>query len=365
MDSSQQHYNMSQEEEGLLRVNQINGGIVLPMVIKTAIELDLFEIMAKNPGRRFSCFDLASSLPKQTHETPVLIERILRFLASHSVLTSTVVKDENGDSKTMYGMTVVSNYYVRRQDGTSHASVLLLVYDKVLVDCWYHLKDAIVEGGTPFDKAHGMNAFEYPAKDNRFNKVFNKCMYDNTRIVMKMILEKYNGFEGVKELIDVGGGLGANLELIVSKYPHIKGINFDLPHVIKDAPPYQGVEHVGGDMFQSVPKGDVIFMKWILHDWGDSYCIKLLKNCWEALPENGKVVVVDAIIPDPESDISSIDEVSKTAFGSDIIMLIANPGGKERTAKEFDVLAKEAGFTSMEIVCGVSTFWIIEFYKNM
>lgn len=135
MDSSQQDYNMS-EEEGLLRVNQINGGLVLPMVIKTAIELDLFEIMAKNPGRRFSCFDLASSLPKQTQQTPVLIERILRFLASHSVLTSTVVKDEHGDSTTMYGMTVVSNYYVRRQDGTSHASTLLLVYDKVLVDCW-------------------------------------------------------------------------------------------------------------------------------------------------------------------------------------------------------------------------------------
>ena len=108
--------------------------------------------------------------------------------------------------------------------------------------CRYHLKDAVVEGGVPFDKAHGVNAFEYPAKDNRFNKVFNKCMYDETRIVMKMILEKYKGFEGVKELTDVGGGLGANLELIVSMYPDIKGINFDLPHVIKDAPPYPGIQ---------------------------------------------------------------------------------------------------------------------------
>ncbi|KAH0664792.1 hypothetical protein KY285_025998 [Solanum tuberosum] len=48
---------------------------------------------------------------------------------------------------------------------------------------------------------------------------------------------------------------------IVSKYPHIKGVTFDLPHVIKDAPVYPGVEHVAGDMFQSVPQGDVIFMK--------------------------------------------------------------------------------------------------------
>ncbi|KAI3806146.1 hypothetical protein L1987_22039 [Smallanthus sonchifolius] len=346
-------------------MNQINGAIGLPMVIKTAIELDLFEIMAKTPARHFSCFDLASSLPRQTDETPMLLERILRFLASYSVLTSTVVKDEHGDSKKVYGMTALSNNYVRKQDGTSHASTLLLIYDKVLIDCWYHLKDAVVDGGIPFNKAHGVNAFEYHAKDNRFNEVFNKCMYDNTRIVMKMILEKYKGFEGVKELVDVGGGLGANLELIVSKYPNIKGINFDLPHVIKDAPPYPGVEHVGGDMFQSVPKGDVIFMKWILHDWGDSYCIKVLKNCWAALPERGKVVVVEVILPDHESDISCSDEVSKNAIGSDMIMLIANPGGKERTAKEYNVLAKEAGFTSMGIVCGVSTFWIMEFYKNV
>ncbi|KAK9069358.1 hypothetical protein SSX86_011261 [Deinandra increscens subsp. villosa] len=365
MGSSQEDYKMSEEEEGLLRVNQIISGIVLPMVIKTVVELDLFEVMAKTPGGHFSCFDLASSLPKQNQETPALIERLFRFLASHSILTSTIVKDENGESKTLYGLTSVSKNYVRNQDGTSHASSLLLIYDKVALDCWYHLKDAVIEGGTPFDKAHGMNAFEYPAKDNRFNEVFNKRMYDNTRIVMKMILEKYKGFEGVKQLIDVGGGLGANLELIVSKYPNIKGINFDLPHVIENAPPNQGVEHVRGDMFQSVPKGDVIFMKWILHDWGDSYCIKLLKNCWAALPECGKVVVAEQIIPDPESAISYSDELSKSALGSDLLMLIANPGGKERTLKEFNVLAKEAGFTSAKIICRVSPFWIMEFYKDI
>lgn len=366
MDSLEEDYNMSTEEEGLLRVMQINGGIVLPMVIKTAIELDLFEIMAKTPNGQFSSFDLASSLPSQNPDTPALLERILRFLASQSILTSTLVTDETGNSKKLYGMTPLSNNYVRSQDGTSHASTVLLICDKILVDCWYHLKDAVVEGGIPFNKAHGVNAFEYHAMDNRYNQVFNKSMYDNTTIVMKMILGKYKGFEGVKELVDVGGGLGANLEIIVSNYPNIKGINFDLPHVIKDAPSSLGVEHVGGDMFESVPKGDVIFMKWILHDWGDSYCNKLLKNCWAALPESGKVVVVEAIIPDTENHPSdtTANDVSKAAIGGDMIMLIANPGGKERTIKEYNTLAKEAGFTSLKIVCRVSMFSIMEFYKN-
>ncbi|KAF5784783.1 putative (Iso)eugenol O-methyltransferase [Helianthus annuus] len=129
-------YKMTEEEEGLLRVNQINGGIVLPIVIKTAIELDLFEIMAKTPVGNFSSLDLASSLPRQTQETPVLIERILRFLAGHSVVTSTVVKDEHRDSRNLYGMTAVSKNYVQRQDRTSHASSLLFINDKLLVNCW-------------------------------------------------------------------------------------------------------------------------------------------------------------------------------------------------------------------------------------
>ncbi|XP_076937527.1 O-methyltransferase 16-like [Bidens hawaiensis] len=118
-------------------------------------------------------------------------------------------------------------------------------------------------------------------------------------------------------------------------------------------------------MFQSVSKGDVIFMKWILHEWGDNYCTKVLKNCWAELPDGGKVVVVESIIPDPESDISCSDGVSKTTFDADMIMLLANPGGKERTAKEYNILAKEAGYTYVEFVCKVSTIWIMEFYKNV
>ncbi|KEH20125.1 caffeic acid O-methyltransferase [Medicago truncatula] len=108
---------------------------------------------------------------------------------------------------------------------------------------------------------HGTHAFHYPSLDSRFNKVFNTAMINHTKIVMNKVLESYNGFEGIKRLVDVGGGLGVNIHLITSKYPNIHGINFDLPHVIQHVPSYLGVEHVGGDMFESVPKGDVILMK--------------------------------------------------------------------------------------------------------
>ena len=66
-------------------------------------------------------------------------------------------------------------------------------------------------------------------------------MINTSNSVMKKVVESYKGFEGIKRLVDVGGGLGININLITSKYPHIHGINFDLPHVIQDAPSYPGI----------------------------------------------------------------------------------------------------------------------------
>ncbi|KAL2893425.1 Tricetin 3' 4' 5'-O-trimethyltransferase, partial [Bienertia sinuspersici] len=158
------------------------------------------------------------------------------------------------------------------------------------------LKYAVL-GGTPFNMVHGMNAFEYPSVDTRFNEVFTKAMARSV-IFVRNIFNKYRVLENsnVKQLVDVGGGLGHSVGFITSRYPSIKGINFDLPYVIKDAPPTPGVEHVGGDMFESVPKGDSIFLK------SDDCCLTLLKNCYKALQANGKIIVVEVIVNDePET----------------------------------------------------------------
>lgn len=105
----------------------------------------------------------------------------------------------------------------------------------------YHLKDAVLEGGVPFCKAHGgKTPFEYMPEDPNFAEVFDRAMSGHSIILMKKIVETYNGFEGLHTLVDVGGGTGAILNVIVTKYPSIKGINFDLPHVVAEAPRYPG-----------------------------------------------------------------------------------------------------------------------------
>lgn len=99
--------------------------------------------------------------------------------------------------------------------------------------------------------------------------------------------------------------------------------------------------------------------QWILHDWSDDFCVKLLKNCYKALPENGKVIIVEAILPFLANTSSSV----KVATYIDAIMMTQNPGGKERTEDEFLALAKGGGFTGIRKECFVCNFWIMEFYK--
>ncbi|KAF2546680.1 hypothetical protein F2Q70_00020255 [Brassica cretica] len=204
-----------------------------------------------------------------------------------------------------------------------------------------------------------MKLFDYMGTDERFSKLFNQTGF--TIAVVKKALEVYQGFKDVNVLVDVGGGVGNTLGVVTSKYPNIKGINFDLTCALAQAPSYPGVEHVPGDMFVDVPKGDAMILKRILHDWTDEDCVKILKNCWKSLPENGKVVVIELVTPD---DAENGDINASIAFDMDMLMFTQCSGGKERSRAEFEALAAASGFTKCKFVCPAYHCWIIEFCKE-
>ncbi|KAJ8443731.1 hypothetical protein Cgig2_029636 [Carnegiea gigantea] len=106
---------------------------------------------------------------------------------------------------------------------------------------WLHLKDALLDGDNAFKKAHGMTLFEFLGTNIRFSKVFNDALSNYSTITMKKMLENYNGFDGLSTLIDIGGGTGQTFNKIITKYPTIRGVNFDFAHVIKDAPKYDSI----------------------------------------------------------------------------------------------------------------------------
>ncbi|XP_028787922.1 anthranilate N-methyltransferase-like [Neltuma alba] len=351
------------EDESFCCAMQLATSSAISMAMQTAVELGVFDVINRaGHDAKLSAAEIATELSFKNSEAPSALDRLLWLLASHSVLSCSVITDEDrgpGCFRRVYGLRPVAKFFARNEDGVSLGPFIALNQDKVFLDSWRELKNAICEGGIAFNRVYGSHAFEYPGLDSRFNDVFNKAMVNQTTLVVTKILESYRGFEDITRLVDVGGGHGVTLSLITTKYPHVQGINFDLPHVIQHAPPYSGVEHLGGDMFESVPPGDAIFMKWILHDWSDEWCLKLLKNCHNAIPEDGKVIVVDAVLP----IIPETSAAAKTTSQLDVMMMTQNPGGKERSEQEFMELATAAGFSGIRYECFVRNFWIMEFFK--
>ena len=92
-------------------------------------------------------------------------------------------------------------------------------------------------------------------------------------------------------LADIGGGNGSQISAILNKRPHLKGILFDLPHVIERARgPIEAAglkdrcQLTSGSFFESVPSGaDAYFMRHIIHDWDDEKSLTILRNCHAAM----------------------------------------------------------------------------------
>lgn len=102
-------------------------------------------------------------------------------------------------------------------------------------------------------------------------------------------------------------------------------------------------------------------IKWILHDWNDDQCVAILKNCKKALPKNGKVIIIEYIMP---REIYETDLATKNSLFYDVGIMCATQGGKERTKEEFEVLAMKAGFNLPNIIYGAYSFWILELYAD-
>ncbi|KAL2939672.1 Caffeic acid 3-O-methyltransferase, partial [Bienertia sinuspersici] len=200
------------------------------MVMKAIIDMGVLQMIhAHASPNELLSIEIATRINSPNPNVSDMLDRMLRLLATYSVVRCTTVNNVNGGLERRYSPSPVTKFLVPNDDGVSLAGFLDLMVDK--------LGEAVTRGEIPFNMVYGMNAFEYPSIDQRFNEVFNNAMYQTTTFTINKIQEKYKGFENIQQLVDVGGGVGHALRIITSKYPSIKGINFDLPHVIQNALP--------------------------------------------------------------------------------------------------------------------------------
>ncbi|KAH9561246.1 hypothetical protein CY35_05G016100 [Sphagnum magellanicum] len=351
--------------------------MAVPAALKAAIDLGVFEILAKarGAGTSLTAKDIASQVLRPDSGGLSVIndrylERILRLLASENVVreSAVTVASANSSSSTerFYALQPVGTYFVRNdEDAASLAPLIIAWQDRDFIEPWHHLSATVLDDSTdPFRKLHGESFFQYTSHNPRLDKIFNAGMAQHSRLYMQAVLRAYHGFQDGKRLVDVGGGTGSSLALIAAKYPHIRGINYDLPHVVAASPAYPGVEHVGGNMFESVPSGDTIFMKSILHAWDDSECVTILRNCFNALPASGgKVIALESVLPDFLLQ-SELGAGLTVALRMDLVMLaFASVGARERTLQEFQELAKTAGFANVSVVVSIGFLSVLEFNK--
>lgn len=128
----------NEDEAAFMFAMQLARVSALPMALKAAIELDLLEIIAKaGPGAQLSTTQIASQLPTQNPAAPALLDRMLRLLASYSILSCSVVDRNDGHVERLYGLEPVCEFLVKNQDDVSIAPLVLMNQDKVLMESWY------------------------------------------------------------------------------------------------------------------------------------------------------------------------------------------------------------------------------------
>ena len=165
--------------------------------------------------------------------------------------------------------------------------------------------------------------------------------------------------DGTRTIVDVGGADGTVLAAILVAHPHIRGVLFDLPHIITSAPKTlasHGIDDradcVGGDFFESVPAGgDAYLVSVVLHDWPDQQAQHILANIAAAGGSGARLLLLEFVVPPADTP-----HPSKM---SDLNML-AMMGGKERTETEWRELLKGAGFTGIEIRQTSTPFSVIQ-----
>ena len=277
--------------------------------------------------------------------------RVLRVLEMNGIVARSADRS--------YALTPAGQL-LRRDAAGSLASATAWISDPLHLTLYSELRTSVETGETTFDAMYGIPFFDWTSEPENAEEaaVFNDAMTSISEMCIPAFLEAYP-FGSFERIVDVGGGHGAILRSILKQHTGTRGTIAEMPSLIpaaKAAIAQDGLanrcEAVSCNFFESVPAGgDLYFMKHIIHDWADDRAIKLLRNIRAVIPENGKLVLAEAVL----------DDTPAPHFGKLLdIEMIAFVGGKERTVEEFRQLLSAAGFALQRIVSTRSPLSLLE-----
>ncbi|CAL1366735.1 unnamed protein product [Linum trigynum] len=351
---------------------------IVSMALKCAVELGVPDAISKSPEQPISLSNLAAAIPLHPSKNDAL-RRLMRPLAHAGFFTTTSAAFLAGgeeEAEDHYSLTTAGKLLLR---GGPQSPFIELFLDAStmtswgMLSAWFHYSaDAV-----PFKAGHdGASFWECMEKDPAQKKAFYETMVGDSKLVAGVLVSECKEvFEGVESLVDVGGGTGTMAVAIARAFPKVNCTVFDLPHVVAGVMKEEGgggddVENlhvVGGSMFEKIPPADAVLLKWILHDWDDERCLKILKCCREAVAgdekkkkkKNGKVIVIDMVVGN--EDVVGNKELCQAQFCYDLLMF-ATFNGKERDEKEWRSLFMAAGFSGYKIIRSLGPRSLMEAY---
>lgn len=227
---------------------------------------------------------------------------------------------------------------------TSPFHAMVVLYGEEFHQAWYNFIPAVRTGASAFGITFGAEHFDYFATHPELSEKFDLAMSALTGPVAAQISTGYEFAPGAT-VVDVGGGDGTLLRVVLDGNPGTKGILVDLPHVLRGLhvePDLDGrLASHPGDFFDQVPAGhDIYLLSRVLHDWSDEECVRILQVCRAACRPDSTLLVVERLLPE--------DDGESLARAWDMQML-AITGGRERQLADYGRLMAKADFTLQEI----------------
>ncbi|OBK72716.1 hydroxyneurosporene methyltransferase [Mycobacterium sp. 1164985.4] len=307
-----------------------------------AAKLGVADELASGPAR-------AADIAERVGADPDALYRLMRALSSKGLL------DHHRDDT--FSLTKVGDA-LRTDHPESMRDMVLFIGHRARWEDWGSLLHSVQTGEPSVIKLRGMPYFDYLDTDPDLAQVFNKAMTATSGITNEIALGQYD-FKDFKLIVDVGGGHGLLLSTILNGAPDARGIVYDLPSVVTDAPTTFKAAGVadrciaeGGSFLERVPEGgDAYVMKNIIHDWDDANSLTILRNVRTAIAPHGKLLLLEMVLPERATPF--------IGFQLDLEMLVT-VGGKERTRADYSDLLRRAGFRLDRIIDTVTPISIVE-----
>ena len=236
--------------------------------------------------------------------------------------------------------------------------MILVLNDDAILRGWQQLPTVLQSGAPSFAAVNGMAYFQYLAADPTRSATAAKFMAGIYGPEGPKMAAGYP-FGRFHTLIDIGGGQGHIVAEILQQHPALQGALLDLPPTADVARNFlagQGLSHrcnvFAGDFFAAVPAGyDAYVIKSVLHDWDDSQAAQILRQCRDAMPSHGRVLVIEIVVYPGQP-------MGHPHLMIDLEMMVTL-GGKERTEQEFATLLSSAGLTLEKVTPIAGSFFSV------